>query len=343
MISKSYHIEHFLSRPPAPHNKKHPFSGENSPENRVFLRVQVSALVLGCSLQTLHGTLQCDLALIIFMHALLVLQALFRTDAGRLGTVLVDILRALGAVHQHHHIRGGHLGNAVAHQHIPGFAIHYKVEDTVQVIPHITNEIKDRIFRASKLDSPDVVITEIGGTVGDIESTPFMEAIRQVSREIGKENCLYIHVTLIPYLSKGGEMKTKPTQHSVKELLSIGIQPDVIVCRTEHEISAEMKQKLSLFCNVENDCIIQNMDADSLYEIPVMLEKEGLAKVACRKLGLADTKPVLTDWLEMLDKERSMSGEVEIALVGKYVELHDAYLSVVESLHHAGIHNGVKL
>ncbi len=169
-----------------------------------------------------------------------------------------------------------------------------------------------------------------------------MEAIRQVSREIGKENCLYIHVTLIPYLSKGGEMKTKPTQHSVKELLSIGIQPDVIVCRTEHEISAEMKQKLSLFCNVENDCIIQNMDADSLYEIPVMLEKEGLAKVACRKLGLADTKPVLTDWLEMLDKERSMSGEVEIALVGKYVELHDAYLSVVESLHHAGIHNGVK-
>lgn len=214
---------------------------------------------------------------------------------------------------------------------------------TVQVIPHITNEIKDRIFRASKLDSPDVVITEIGGTVGDIESTPFMEAIRQVSREIGKENCLYIHVTLIPYLSKGGEMKTKPTQHSVKELLSIGIQPDVIVCRTEHEISAEMKQKLSLFCNVENDCIIQNMDADSLYEIPIMLEKEGLAKVACRKLGLADTKPVLTDWLEMLDKERSMSGEVEIALVGKYVELHDAYLSVVESLHHAGIHNGVNV
>lgn len=214
---------------------------------------------------------------------------------------------------------------------------------TVQVIPHITNEIKDRIFRASKLDSPDVVITEIGGTVGDIESTPFMEAIRQVSREIGKENCLYIHVTLIPYLSKGGEMKTKPTQHSVKELLSIGIQPDVIVCRTEHEISAEMKQKLSLFCNVENDCIIQNMDADSLYEIPIMLEKEGLAKVACRKLGLADTKPVLTDWLEMLDKERSMSGEVEIDLVGKYVELHDAYLSVVESLHHAGIHNGVNV
>ena len=214
---------------------------------------------------------------------------------------------------------------------------------TVQVIPHITNEIKSFIYNVGEKTDADIVITEIGGTVGDIESTPFMEAIRQVSREIGKENCLYIHVTLIPYLSKGGEMKTKPTQHSVKELLSIGIQPDVIVCRTEHEISAEMKQKLSLFCNVENDCIIQNMDADSLYEIPVMLEKEGLAKVACRKLGLADTKPVLTDWLEMLDKERSMSGEVEIALVGKYVELHDAYLSVVESLHHAGIHNGVNV
>ncbi len=214
---------------------------------------------------------------------------------------------------------------------------------TVQVIPHITNEIKERIYRASKLNTPDIVITEIGGTVGDIESTPFMEAIRQVSREIGKENCLYIHVTLIPYLSKGGEMKTKPTQHSVKELLSIGIQPDIIVCRTEHEISCDMKNKLSLFCNVENDCIIQNLDADSLYEIPVMLEKEGLAKVACRKLGIADTKPDLSDWLEMLEKERNMSGNVNIALVGKYVELHDAYLSVVESLHHAGIHNGVNV
>ncbi len=214
---------------------------------------------------------------------------------------------------------------------------------TVQVIPHITNEIKERIFRASKINSPDIVITEIGGTVGDIESHPFLEAIRQVSREIGRENCLYIHVTLIPYLSKGGEMKTKPTQHSVKELLSIGIQPDIIVCRTEHEISAEMRSKLSLFCNVENDCIIQNLDADSLYEIPIMLEKEGLAKATCRRLGLNNTNPELNDWLEMLEKERNMSGSVNIALVGKYVELHDAYLSVVESLHHAGIHNGVNV
>lgn len=214
---------------------------------------------------------------------------------------------------------------------------------TVQVIPHITNEIKDRIFRASKLNSPDVVITEIGGTVGDIESQPFLEAIRHVAREIGKENCIYIHVTLIPYLSKGGEMKTKPTQHSVKELLSIGIQPDIIVCRTEHEISADMKAKLSLFCNVENDCIIQNLDADSLYEVPIMLENEGLAKAVCRKLGLSNDEPDLSEWTEMLQKERSMSGNVTIALVGKYVELHDAYISVVESLHHAGIHNGVNV
>jgi len=214
---------------------------------------------------------------------------------------------------------------------------------TVQVIPHITNEIKDRIFRASKVNSPDIVITEIGGTVGDIESTPFMEAIRQVAREIGRENCLYIHVTLIPYLSKGGEMKTKPTQHSVKELLSIGIQPDIIVCRTEYEISKEMRAKLSLFCNVDCDCIIQNIDADSLYEIPIMLEKEGLAKAACRKLGLEDKKPMLDDWMEMLEKERNRQGSVTIALVGKYVELHDAYLSIVESLNHAGISNGVNV
>ncbi|MCI8342744.1 MAG: CTP synthase [Firmicutes bacterium] len=211
---------------------------------------------------------------------------------------------------------------------------------TVQVIPHITNEIKERVFRAGKVDAPDIVITEIGGTVGDIESHPFLEAIRQVSREIGRENCMYIHVTLIPYLSKGGELKTKPTQHSVKELLSIGIQPDMLVLRTEHELSHGMKSKLSLFCNVEEDSIIQNLDVESLYEIPLMLEEEGLAKAVCRKLGLEDRTPDLADWMEVLEKERTMSGKVNIALVGKYVELHDAYLSIVESLHHAGIFNG---
>ena len=211
---------------------------------------------------------------------------------------------------------------------------------TVQVIPHITNEIKSRVYREGKSSQSDIVITEIGGTVGDIESTPFLEAIRQVGREIGKENCLYIHVTLIPFLSKSGEMKTKPTQHSVKELLSIGIQPDVIVCRTEYELSQDMKDKLALFCNVDEGCIIQNLDAESLYEVPLMLEKEGLAEVVCRKLGIENRTPDMTEWLEMLGKERCMKKEVSIALVGKYVELHDAYLSIVESLHHGGIFNG---
>ncbi len=211
---------------------------------------------------------------------------------------------------------------------------------TVQVIPHITNEIKSRVYRAGKASQSDIVITEIGGTVGDIESTPFLEAIRQVAREVGKENCLYIHVTLIPYLSKSGEMKTKPTQHSVKELLSIGIQPDMIVCRTEHKISQDMKDKLALFCNVDEDCIIQNMDAESLYEVPIMLEEEGIAKVACKKLGIEDKEPDMAEWLSMLEKEKNMDKKVRIALVGKYVELHDAYLSIVESLHHGGIATG---
>jgi len=214
---------------------------------------------------------------------------------------------------------------------------------TVQVIPHITNEIKDRVYRASKASNADIVITEVGGTVGDIESQPFLEAIRQVSREVGKENCLYIHVTLMPYLSKGGEMKSKPTQHSVKELLSIGIQPDMLVCRTEREMSREVKSKLALFCNVEDDCIIQNLDADSLYELPLMLEKEKFADVVLRKLNLENREADLSDWIEMVERERNMQKEVNIALVGKYVELHDAYLSVVESLHHAGISNSANV
>lgn len=206
---------------------------------------------------------------------------------------------------------------------------------TVQMIPHITNEIKGNVYAAG--EDADVVITEIGGTVGDMESTPFMEAIRQVGRELGRENCLYIHVTLIPYLSRGKEMKTKPTQHSVKELLSIGIQPDIIVCRTERSISREMKEKLALFCNVDEDCIIENLDADSLYEVPLMLMHEGLAAVACRKLALEERPMALEDWMQMLEKEQHPSREVSIALVGKYVELEDAYLSVAEALHHGGI------
>lgn len=214
---------------------------------------------------------------------------------------------------------------------------------TVQVIPHITNEIKERVYRAGKETGADIVITEIGGTVGDIESTPFLESIRQVSREVGKQNVLYIHVTLVPYLSKGGEMKTKPTQHSVKEILSIGIQPDIIVCRTEHEISCDMKEKLALFCNVSEDSIIQNLDSDSLYEIPMMLENEGLAKVTCKKLGIEDRQPDMAEWNEMVEKEKNLKKYVNIALVGKYVELHDAYLSIVEALHHGGIFNSANV
>lgn len=214
---------------------------------------------------------------------------------------------------------------------------------TVQVIPHITNAIKERVYRAGKSTQSDIVITEIGGTVGDIESEPFLEAIRQTSYEVGKSNVLYIHVTLIPYLAKSGEMKTKPSQHSVKQLLSIGIQPDIIVCRTEYEITQDSKDKLALFCNVEKDCVIQNIDCDSLYEIPLMLEKENLASIVCRKLNLEDKEPDLSDWIEVVNKQRNLSKEITVGLVGKYVELHDAYISIVEALKHAGIHTGASV
>lgn len=210
---------------------------------------------------------------------------------------------------------------------------------TVQVIPHITNEIKDRISRVGKSDSTDIVITEIGGTVGDIESLPFLEAIRQVSNDFGRENVMYIHVTLVPYLGKSGELKTKPTQHSAKELRSIGIQPDVIVCRSEKEITKDMKDKIGLFCNLPGECIIQNLDADVLYEVPLMLENEGLAEIVCKRLGIKSVKPDLSEWSEMVNKQKNLKSNVKIALVGKYVELHDAYLSIVESLKHGGIAN----
>ncbi len=209
---------------------------------------------------------------------------------------------------------------------------------TIQVIPHITNAIKDRIYKAGKTGS-DIVITEIGGTVGDIEGLPFMEAIRQAAHEVGRENYLFIHLTLIPYLSTSGEMKTKPSQHSVKELLSIGIQPDVIVGRTEWPMSDEMRDKLAMFCNVEKKCVIQNMDAKSLYEIPLLLEEEKLANIACEKLHLPCPEPDLTEWRSIVNRQRAIEGSIQIALVGKYVELHDAYLSIVESLNHAGIFN----
>ncbi len=212
---------------------------------------------------------------------------------------------------------------------------------TIQVIPHITNEIKRRI---ALNETADVVFVEIGGTVGDIESLPFLEAIRQFSQEHGRENCMFIHVTLIPWLSASMELKTKPTQHSVKELLSIGIRPDVIVCRTEHHIDQGIKNKIALFCDVDPECVVENMDLPTLYEIPLALEKEGLAKIAIKRLGIECGEPDLSDWTDMVNRNKALlkshDKKLDIALVGKYVELHDSYLSVAEALKHAGIHVG---
>ncbi|MCR2045177.1 CTP synthase [Anaerosalibacter massiliensis] len=210
---------------------------------------------------------------------------------------------------------------------------------TVQVIPHITNEIKERMMRTEKEKEVDVVITEIGGTVGDIEGLPFLEAIRQFKNDIGRENVMYIHVTLVPYLLKAGELKTKPTQHSVKELRSIGIQPDVLICRTEKPISQGMKDKIALFCDLEPSEVIQNLDANTLYEVPLMLEEEGLPQLVIDHLNLKCNDLDLTEWKSIVEKSKKLEGKVTIALVGKYVELRDAYLSVAESLVHAGIAN----
>ncbi|MDR3591015.1 MAG: CTP synthase [Negativicutes bacterium] len=210
---------------------------------------------------------------------------------------------------------------------------------TVQVIPHITNEIKERLYRIAKEDNADIVIAEIGGTVGDIESLPFLEAIRQVKKEVGRDDVVYIHVTLIPYISAAGELKTKPTQHSVKELRSIGIHPDVIVCRTEHNISSDMREKLALFCDIDINAVIQNKNAASIYQVPLMLEEEGLDRIVLGKLGLKNGKPDMSEWQALVDKILCPSKSATIAIVGKYVALQDAYMSVSESLRHAGIAN----
>ena len=214
---------------------------------------------------------------------------------------------------------------------------------TVQVIPHITNEIKNKVYSAAKEANADVVITEIGGTVGDIESTPFLEAIRQVGTEQGRNNVTYIHVTLVPYIAGSEELKSKPTQHSTKELLSIGIQPDIIVCRSEVEIPVDMREKIALFCNIRKEDVIQNLTAPSLYEVPLWLEKEGLASSVCHHLGLEDRTPDLAEWTDMVQRSKITDGKVTIGLVGKYVELHDAYLSVAEALRHGGIENSVSV
>ncbi len=212
---------------------------------------------------------------------------------------------------------------------------------TVQVIPHITDEIKRRIKILG--NEADIVITEIGGTVGDIESLPFLEAIRQMKYDEGEDNIMYIHVTLIPFLHKAGELKTKPTQHSVKELRGIGIQPNVIICRSPMPLSNELKDKIALFCNVDSSDVFNNLDAESLYEVPIMLENEGLAKKTCSILKLKCMEPDLSEWKGIVNLDKNRNKNVKVAIVGKYVELKDAYISVYESLEHAGMHLGAKI
>ncbi|MDD7397923.1 MAG: CTP synthase [Firmicutes bacterium] len=214
---------------------------------------------------------------------------------------------------------------------------------TVQIIPHVTNEIKDFIYRVGRETDADIVITEIGGTIGDIESQPFIEAVRQISLEVGRENSLFIHVTLVPFLSGSDEHKSKPTQHSVKELQGMGINPDVIILRCDKPLEESIFNKIALFCNVKKDCVIENRTLPILYEAPLMLEKSNFSEVVLRELGVTAPRPNLTEWSAMVKKIKSLDKTVNIALVGKYVALHDAYLSVAEALRHAGYWNGAKI
>ena len=215
--------------------------------------------------------------------------------------------------------------------------------ETVQIIPHITNEIKDFVYRVGKTTSADVVITEIGGTTGDIESQPFIEAIRQIALEVGRGNALFIHVTLVPYLSGSFEHKSKPTQHSVNALRGMGISPDIIVCRVDEPMDESIKHKISLFCNVKPDCVIENITLPILYECPIMLESQNFSDVVCRELGIDAPPPDLTSWKEMLGRIENRPNKTAIAIVGKYVKLHDAYLSVAEALRHGGYENESKV
>ena len=214
---------------------------------------------------------------------------------------------------------------------------------TVQVIPHITDEIKQKIYDVGNEGNSDVVITEIGGTVGDIESQPFLEAIRQVAGDVGRNNVMYIHVTLVPYLKTSGELKSKPTQHSVKELLSIGIQPDMLICRSEVPLEESQKDKIALFCNVSKDCVFENLNCDTIYDVPIMLENQNLSEKVCERLGIEASEPDLTEWNSIIKKVKGLDKKVKIALVGKYVGLHDAYLSVAEALRHGGFDLGAEI
>ena len=215
---------------------------------------------------------------------------------------------------------------------------------TVQVIPHITNEIKNRVFRVGNNSNADFVITEIGGTVGDIESLPFLEAIRQVKKDVGKNDVLYIHVTLVPYIGGAGELKTKPTQHSVKELRSIGITPDILVCRSEHPMSEDMIAKLAMFCDVDKEAVIQNLTTKSIYQVPMLLEKQHLDEIVLKKLDMPDRPKDMAAWHDMVARIlKPYERKVTIAVVGKYVELQDAYISITESLKHAAVQNETKI
>ena len=214
---------------------------------------------------------------------------------------------------------------------------------TVQIIPHVTNEIKDFILKNAEVSKADVSIVEIGGTTGDIESQPFLEAIRQLSLEVGRRNCLFIHVCLVPYISGSDEFKSKPTQHSVKELMGNGIHPDIIVARCDEYIPEDIRRKISLFCNVGEDCVISNTTLSSLYEVPLILHEQNMDHVVCRELGLVTKKPDLKEWEKMVKSIQNRDGEIQIALVGKYVKLHDSYLSIVESLNHASFVAGKKV
>ncbi len=214
---------------------------------------------------------------------------------------------------------------------------------TVQVIPHITNEIKEFVYSVGRKTGADVVITEIGGTIGDIESQPFIEAVRQISLEAGRENSLFIHVTLVPFLKRSDEHKSKPTQHSVKELQGMGINPDIIILRCDEPLEEGIFKKISLFCNVKPDCVIENLTLPNLYEAPLMLERSGFSSVVCRELGLEAPLPDLDEWTEMVERSNAGYDSVHIGLVGKYVGLHDAYLSVAEALRHSGFYHQVKV
>ena len=214
---------------------------------------------------------------------------------------------------------------------------------TVQVIPHITNEIKDFVYRVGKTTDADIVITEIGGTTGDIESQPFLEAVRQISLEVGRENSLFIHVTLVPFLSGSDEHKSKPTQHSVRELQGMGIKPDIIVLRCDRPLEDSIFKKISMFCNVKEDCVFENLTLPVLYEAPLMLEKSGFSEIVCRELGIEAPPADLTEWSQMVESIKSPVHQVNIGLVGKYVGLHDAYLSVAEALRHAGYFHKAKV